>query len=570
MTCSGFAVQPKASCWRKTRLSASRRPSGCSPYYAGTCAGTPAICVPAWRRRSHFSACWESASRRVTTLPARHWQLGSSVRCSLLQTTMPAVRAGQRSRTLCRRSPKARPLRSYPDLGDGSKSSGGDYDHQRYTAALRAQRQVAAATVLAEHGWSGVLELAARASQAWALGEAVADADGGACLEMSLGLLAAEQTHELHLGCGYVARRFRVDGWPWLDQQLARPGMSIQQLARLLLVTGDHPRSWRCADQLGDGVASAFWEGFSPIGLGPKYPHVEETAQRLLTVNHPDKAIELLRIYAVHQPDADPRLAPIALEAMEALLEQPGELPLRLHHMQSTIDFLERHRGHVDVDRLARLEWRVLPALGYHPRVPSLHAALTEDPAFFVEVLSLAYRRRSEPETSVSEQQRERATNAQQLLLSWSRPPGTGGDGTFDAASLRTWVHTTLALLDAADRRAPGQEHIGRVLAFAPADPDGTWPCLGVRELLEDLELEPLERALARQLYNNRGVISRRGDEGGDGERALAHRYRDAARHLSDGWSRAAAILRFHAETLEHDARRYDTDAELRRQGLDL
>ena len=41
---------------------------------------------------------------------------------------------------------------------------------------------------------------------------------------------------------------------------------------------------------------------------------------------------------------------------------------------------------------IARLEWRLMPALSYHERNPdALHHLMAEDPKFFLEMLSLVF-----------------------------------------------------------------------------------------------------------------------------------------------------------------------------------
>jgi hypothetical protein len=358
---------------------------------------------------------------------------------------------------------------------------------------------------VADEGWQGVLQLSQRVSHAWELGEAVAEVAADEQTDAALSLLAAPQPQAVNLGLGYVARRFRAEGWAWLEKQLAG-GLSPKQQAWLLLVTRDFPRSWRRADELGPEVAETFWKHFSVYGLGPHYQHVEETGRRLLGALRPAAALHLLTMYALRRVDADPVLADVAADSLDALLELPtNDLPsLRPYDIQTAIGFLEKHRTRIGVDRLARIEWLVLPALGHDPKVPTLHDALAEDASLFVELLSVVYRRRSESDKPVSEEERARATNAYRLLPSWSRLPGTRADGSVDGCALSRWVQTALSLLDTADRRAVGEEHIGHVLASAPADRDGGWPCVEVRDLLEDVQLDQIEHGLRRQMYNSR------------------------------------------------------------------
>lgn len=461
-----------------------------------------------------------------------------------------------------------------PDLGTGSKRKNGEYDHAGYTAALDSRRQEAVAEITESEGWDGVLALARRATVPWAVGVALAECDSGSAEENCLALLANDPGAEERLASGYLSRRFAHDGWPWLDRLITEGSLAATQIARLLLLTFDQPTAWQRADELGDEVAQEYWTGFSPFGLGGNYAHVAETAHRLHLVGRPAAALHLLVLYATRSDEADPKLAVLAADALDDLLrsKQQANLETLSHYdLTSVFEFLEKHRNLVSPDRVARLEWAYLPALGYDPSIPSLHQQLADDPAFFVEILSAIYRRRSDeaPTTSPTPQQEQVATNAYRLLSSWEHPPGLKPDGTIDPHVLRRWIDTVLPLLDEADRRGVGEIHIGHVLAFAPADSDGARPGLAVRDLLEALQLEGIEDGLQTQIYNNRGVTSRSPESGGDQERELARNLRETAHRFNDRWPRTASVLRSLASSYESDARRYDDDAERRRKGLE-
>lgn len=53
-----------------------------------------------------------------------------------------------------------------------------------------------------------------------------------------------------------------------------------------------------------------------------------------------------------------------------------------------------------------------------------LHRALAEDPEFFVQILSFAFRARGEEPTELTEGEQNRASTAHTLLESWSTVPG--------------------------------------------------------------------------------------------------------------------------------------------------
>lgn len=208
--------------------------------------------------------------------------------------------------------------------------------------------------------------------------------------------------------------------------------------------------------------------------------------------------------------------------------------------------------------------------LGYDPDAPTLHQTLAEDPRFFVEILSMVFRPRSADEPDKpNEREKAAAENAFRLLHSWSTCPGVDEQGGLTLERLRDWVSTARALLAERKRVEIGDEQIGQALASAPADSDGSWPCEAVRDLLEELQNDRIDRGLEIRVFNNRGVTSRSLEEGGQQEWKLAEGYRARSEQFVTRWPRTAAIFRRLAETYEADARREDAEAERRSRGLD-
>jgi hypothetical protein len=458
-----------------------------------------------------------------------------------------------------------------PNLGE-SKLKDGEYDHRGYTTELQKRRDDAVREIEAEAGWEGLMRLAKRSPSPWWVGCSLAELENDSYEAICLPLIDSDDSVEYQVANALFGRRFVKLGWDWLESLLADGELRTMQTARLLLLTDDLPRSWQRADEFGPDVATGYWRGFGPTGLGRDYPHVSESATRMLDVGRPGAALQLLSLYAGDEEASSAEHAGIAADALDALLKVQDPVPeiqvLRQYDLERMFSLVEEHRDALGADRVARLEWSYLGALGHDPTVPSLHQALADDPMFFVQVISTIYRAKGDEPTEVSDEQSNIAENAYRLLSSWSTLPGRTSDGGVDPASLRAWVHAALEQLDAARRRAVGEINIGHVLASAPPDPDGTWPCRTVRDLLEELQSETIEQGLETQLFNNRGVTSRHPEAGGEQERTLANKYRGWAGQVRDRWPRSAAILRSLASTYEQDARRMDDEAERRRKGI--
>ncbi len=260
-----------------------------------------------------------------------------------------------------------------------------------------------------------------------------------------------------------------------------------------------------------------------------------------------------------------------SLDVLLAVQDKDPEFHgLTQYDFQRAFQYLERHKEIIGVERVARLEWAYLPALGLVPDARALHEQLSESSEFFTQVISAIYKpHSSEDRPAPTPEEAAVAHNGYRLLSSWRRVPGADADGKMDGARLRAWVAEAIEQLTEADRLEIGELQIGHVLSHSPADPDGSWPCEPVRELLEELQNERVEQGLRTQIFNNRGTTSRSPEAGGDQERELAAKYRESANAFSARWPRIAAVLRDLASGYESDARRMDSEAEQRRRGLD-
>ena len=76
--------------------------------------------------------------------------------------------------------------------------------------------------------------------------------------------------------------------------------------------------------------------------------------------------------------------------------------------------------------------------------------------------------------------------------------------------------------------------NIGHVLAYAPKSPDGIWPDVAVREIIEEIASIELERAIQTGVYNKCPVVTKLIDQGGVQERQLAQTYRSYAIAVGD------------------------------------
>jgi hypothetical protein len=435
----------------------------------------------------------------------------------------------------------------------------------------------AAEQIQSEGGLDALLKVAAVSPVPGAVGWAVAGAPSGPTYEKDISkLLESAERVEVVFASAFFGHRFQADGWEFLEALLQSDGVSPVVSSRLLLATSDFPRAWEEAERQGPDIERAFWAEFPTTGLGPDFGHVLFVAQKLLDHDRVVDALDILQLYLRKGQEDAATTANLLAECLQRMLALSAEelgtgRPVSEWGLQQVFGFLEDQREAIGLTQLASLEWAYLQALGLEPQVPALHEQLAKDPDFFVQIISAVYRAQSasEDDAEPSEEAQRIAGNGYRLLSTWNDVPGDEGDGKVDAKALFEWVETTQEKLATADRLRSGELHIGRVLASAPADPDGKWPCKAVRDLLEKFQSERVEEGFETQVFNSRGVTTRAPEAGGDQERELAAKYLGWAKAFRDGWPRAAAVLRHIASTYEHHAKRFDAEAEARRLGLD-
>jgi hypothetical protein len=321
---------------------------------------------------------------------------------------------------------------------------------------------------------------------------------------------------------------------------------------------------------LGEEVEHDYWKEFSPYGRGD-FRLVNEAATLLLQHNRPLAAISLLVLYADRREGVEAPSPELGAQGLEMLVRLPEDHEESIHLLNSytiqrLLDYLRD--SNLDEDRLATLEWQLLPARGFDERSPVLERRLARDPEFFVEILSLCFRR----EDGTMEQEIPEATfsNAYRLLQDWRIVPGSESDGgEVNESILTNWVTEARALASGRDRTDICDIHIGQVFAHAREDPDGTWPTLPVRNMFESLANDQIESGFITGTYNKRGGTFRSLTDGGRQEYDLADKFNDQARRIADRWPRTAAALRSLAEGYRIEGRREDEDAERFKRGLD-
>jgi len=358
----------------------------------------------------------------------------------------------------------------------------------------------------------------------------------------------------------------------WLDALLKRAKKEKWKSAvvlRMLFSLQSSKKIWDFATSMGKAVEEPYWSQTSILWASDDLDEIIFAVGKLIEVKRAYTAVHLAGRYAEKLPSQF--LANLLTEAVKPGGESPSsvsnDVTMFQHYVEQILQKLDKSSD-IPEAKIAELEWGYLPLLQHSRRPPiALHKALATSPAFFLDVLKALYKPKpgsvvEEEEPDIEpERAKALASHAFRLLSNWKQVPGVV-NGALDAAALQEWVTNARQLCTKAGRADIGDDQIGKILAAAPADPDGTWPATPVRDVIEKIRSPYLEDGLFAGKRNLRGVTTRGMLDGGAQEKTLAEYFRRNARAVELKWPRTKDVLELLAKSYEGDGRRHDNEVE--------
>lgn len=371
------------------------------------------------------------------------------------------------------------------------------------------------------------------------------------------------------LGMNFLIKRRSTKGLEWvvgLQVQNEWTGWTPQQRADYFRCLPFTDRTTREALDLQDEETQRlYWSEVGPYGHGKLEGEFSEmVVEKFVKYDQLETAIVFLDLYA-HRKECPvpPKLIAEVLTKATRASVQEIDWKGHGHRVAELLEHLAKS-GQVPDTELAQLEWYFLPFLRFDRRPITLFKALADDPEFFVEMLKFVYLAENQEPQEATEEQRTRAHYAHDLLLRWHRGPGLDADERVSPEKLKTWISKALELASAHGRLKAAEHQIGKVLAHYPSGADGAWPHDAIRDLIEEQANDEMQNGITLGILNSRGVVSRSLYEGGRQEKAIAERYKEYARILSDKWPRTSMLMKEISRSYELQARREDLETEIR------
>lgn len=364
----------------------------------------------------------------------------------------------------------------------------------------------------------------------------------------------------------------RLLGQAWCDvvRTEARAGTwSSTVIASLIMWWPEERSTWEDAAALGEEVVAEYWRRKHVFGIDGTPEDQTYQIDRLIEAGR--AAVALNR--TTHGADGIPtnvlvRLFDATFDelARAQTAEDVQRLGLDSYDVSAFLNVL-RNRSDLRREELARREYQALPLLGsLNARGLTIHEFMAEDPDFFVKVICDVFLPTHRDESQDQEPTPDvaaRARYAFRLLQGMDRIPGQSEENQIDEEALIKWTNVVRKKASEVDRAAVADLKIGEILAHSSSDAtDSAWPHRVVRNVIERLAADDIERGLLTARHNMRGVYWKDLYEGGAQEKILASQYRQWADISRSQWPRMAKVLERIAESWGEQALREDVRAE--------
>jgi len=442
---------------------------------------------------------------------------------------------------------------------------------ERGQGVIADEQKKATGLIFAQGGTAALFELAGAAENAYYVGQAIANLpldEQQLQKIITEALVGPSRFHEA-AGAGIVQTTYHSGGQAaavaLLEWAISK-NLGAEAVLRLLRALPAERWVWEQAASIGTEIENAYWKTQYIMVIRENLEDLIFAVEKLIAA---DRAVHAIQLVGHSLSNKLP--ATLLVQLLKRAVTEP--------QISSSVDTMFQYyvieifkrldvSNEISDQQMAQLEWSYLPLFRFSDRQPrALQNALATDPAFFVQVLSALYK--PSPESGIAEEppedmERARAVadQAHDLLMNWSRLPGTVDGGDVDGALLETWIKEARQLAAAVGRREVADLSIGRILATTPRRGNELWPPLAVREVIEAFRSRDLEQGFVVGVHNSRGVTSRGMTDGGSLERDLAKYYHRCAEETALEWHRTSGVLEQIAASYEHEAERHDDDAE--------
>lgn len=354
------------------------------------------------------------------------------------------------------------------------------------------------------------------------------------------------------------ATRFSGQWTQFARETFVHERVAPERVARILTALDDSIQTWNYVQEYGPEVNDAYWRLKHSYFVRGDADELLFGVRRYLEYGRPLAALDAATRRLGELPTTLlVQLLDCAVPELNASARGSGNLSV--YNIEHAFDEL-RKRGDIAPDEIAALEFRYLPVFHLRRQPLVLHNLLVQRPRMFMDAICAVFKPANREPEPVSEGAEKLAVAAYELLTGLQVLPGQDG-AEVNYNALLAWCREVRLIAVEVDRVKITDQRIGALLAHAPSSQaDGAWPHEAVRAVIEHLASEEVERGLAIERFNMRGVYSKAIGEGGQQERVLAKQCQDWAAAMPAS-PRTSAMLMGVAESWLREAERADQSA---------
>jgi len=361
---------------------------------------------------------------------------------------------------------------------------------------------------------------------------------------------------------GFVRGRLFYQTWSWADS-INTEDWTPDQIAQFLSCLPFSLETWGRSVQFLGSDESGYWTRTTANPYEAQ-TNLEYAADKLVEYGRPHAAIRCLH-RMMGNKHVNSAMAIIALIA--ALNSSEDKNVIDVYAIVEIIKALQDDPT-TNQDDLLRVEWAYLHLLNHDRDASpiSLERRLASDPEFFCMLIRSIFRSKKEDRLTEepTEQVKNIAANAYNLLSNSRTPPGLREDGCFDSDALVSWINRVKIICSETGHLENALQWIGHMLMYVPPDPDELWIDRSVAAILNAEDSEEMRLGFRIELYNSWGAEAHWVDPTGKPERELADKYRKQADDVEvAGYHLLAITLRELAEDYDQEVERIISHAQL-------
>ena len=321
-------------------------------------------------------------------------------------------------------------------------------EREDYHALQERLTDEGATAILTATGTEGIMRMVDKVENPWWLGYATGRVVHSPADEfVLLGWSLANEDQKLRsFGKGLVSGLFKTRGWDWAHTLFASaewPDWTAAKRGALLSVLPFDDATWTVVQTHGAEIEAAYWSTCEPWGtLSPA--QAQFAGEHFLKHGRPLRAL----IAIIHQGHGEDCTAPTPLitAALEACTKTYREESKEVHMPSYTITEahkIVRQRDDADRQRVALIEWVFFPLLDEKDLI--LYAEMAKDPVPFADFLGYFSKPTEPSDIELTEQDRNIARRAYEVLSGWKGAPAVAQDGTLSFEALDEWYTKAVA-----------------------------------------------------------------------------------------------------------------------------